>query len=167
MEHVERVKDGTADYFVTFRVETWWKGTPSPEMRVLWRSWVEDCPLLPVGEVGEEYLVYADPSRSTKTVQFPEITVLNRTSRLPANWKPEISLINDWRIKTGISLEPALNRANASNDVKLLRMLRACGCLSTSRLPPPFHPQILIEPNYQAETAYACETCLRSRLKPF
>lgn len=97
--NIERVQNSTAaagDYIVTFKVETWWKGTPSHESRVLWQSSVWDCPFVPVGEVGEEYLVYGDPSKNNTTGnQFPEVTIFNRTSKVPANLKTESILINE------------------------------------------------------------------------
>src|ERR671912_549301 len=104
-------------YVVTFKVETWWKGKPTPEVRVLWwTTSLFDCPYLPVGDVGEDYLVYADGSRSTTKVQFPEVTVFNRTSRLPANRKSESFVIEDWGKQPRISRTPELNRADASGD---------------------------------------------------
>jgi len=155
---IEQVQTSTVPagtYFVTYKVETWWKGRPSHEVRVVWRSnSVFDCPYLPVGEVGEDYLVYTDPSRSTTREQFPEVTVFNRTSRLPANRQLESFLIDDWRTQTRINPNPELNRADASDDVKLLRVLRACGCLPISDSP-------------QAEVVSTCQPCLRGRLKPF
>ena len=170
--NVEPIQTSTAaagDYFVTFKVETWWKGTPSPEMRVLWRSSFLQCPLLPVGEIGEDYLVYAGPSRSATKAQLPEVTIFNRTSRLPPNRKPEIFLINDWK-QTRIKYAPELNRADASDDIKLLRVLRACGCMSASPLPPPLDSFSLtsIEANSrETEAVSRCRTCLRSLVKPF
>lgn len=156
---VEQIQAGIAPpgtYFVTFKVETSWKGKPADEVRVLWRSISIDCPYLPVGDVGEDYLVYADPSRSTTRDRFPEVTVFNRTSRLPANRKPESYLIDDWSKQPRISPQPELNRADASNDVELLRTLRVCGCLSSSDLL-----------SREAEGVISCQTCLRGRLKPF
>jgi hypothetical protein len=163
VEPVEASPAAAGDYFVTFKVETWWKGTPSPEMRVLWRTSVQYCPLLPVGEVGEDYLVYAEPSRSTSKAQFPEVTTFNRTSRLPANWKPESFFINDWKIKTQISPGPELNRADASDDMKVLRILRACGCLPAAHFSPLDKYPIPRE----VDAASTCGTCWRSMLRPF
>jgi hypothetical protein len=152
---VEQIRTSTGTYFVTFKVETWWKGKHSNEVRLLWRSTsMFDCPGLSVGEVGEDYLVYADPSMSTTKDQFPEVTGFNRTSRLPANRRPETFLMDDWGKQTRISPKPQLNRADASHDVELLRSLRACACLQTSNSP-------------QAEGPAACQSCLRTILKPF
>src|SRR5262245_4349927 len=143
---VERLKTGQPvvfEYFVTFKVETWWKGKYSNETSVLWRSSdMLDCAFFPVGEVGEDYLVYANPSRSTsRKDHLPEVTIFNRTSRLPANTKSESILITDWSKQTRISSIPTLNRGDASDDIKLLRALRACGCLSLDHLPPPLDSQ--------------------------
>lgn len=160
---VEPVRSGTAaagEYVVTFKVETWWKGKPAPETRIFWRSQLLDCPYLPVGVVGEDYLVYGDPSRNNTTKdQIPEVTSLNRTSMLPASLKLEIA---DWSKQTRISPTPTLNRADASDDIKLLRTLRQCGCF-------PFmqSPLRLYSRSQQAEGASACQTCLRGILKPF
>ena len=155
---VEKVEASTVPpgtYFVTFKVETSWKGKPANEVRVLWRSRsIFDCPDLPVGEIGEDYLVYAEPSRSTTRVQLPEVRVFSRTSRLPANLQPESFLTDNWSKPTRLSPSPELNRADASEDIKLLRTLRVCGCL-----PPPNSAL----PNSQ-ET---CQPCLREKLKPF
>ena len=154
---VERDKTHTATadkYIVTFTVETWWKGKPSDEVRVAWWSTAFfDCDYLPVGDVGEDYLVYADPSISTTTVQPPNVTGLNRTSRLPANRKPESFVLEDWTKQPRISRTPELNRADASGDIELLRVVRACGCLGTA-------------PS-ESERVSACKVCLRGRLKPF
>ena len=42
---VERLEPRTAswDYLVTFKVDTWWKGPQSREVRVLWRTSFMDC----------------------------------------------------------------------------------------------------------------------------
>ena len=155
---VEPVDDRSAarrEYFVTFKVDTWWKGKPAAEMRVLWRPSILDCPYLPVGEVGEDYLVYADPSRSTTRDQFAEVTTFNRTSRLSANQKSTDIDIN-WSKKPRISPQPELNRADASNDVELLRVLQTCDCLPSFRFAD-------LEPEISSE----CKTCSRWRLKPF
>lgn len=75
---VERVAGSQlGEYVVTFRVDRWWKVTPASDARVLWRTKsVLDCPALAVGEVGDEYLVYAEPSTSTvREYQLPEVTI--------------------------------------------------------------------------------------------
>ncbi len=122
---VEKVQTSTPasvdylDYFVTFKVDTWWKGTPSREMRVLWRSSTMNCPFLPVGEVGENYLVYADASSNPKE-QIPEVTIFNRTSRLPADMDAgSLEIMNGTR-QPRINPNPPLDRADASDDVRLL-----------------------------------------------
>jgi len=171
---VERVQSGTTEagqYVVTFNVDTSWKATPAHEMRVLWRSKVVGCPSFPVGEVGEHYLLYADPSKNnTGRNQLPEVTIFNRTSRLPVGRRPESVLIPDWSTQPLLSPDPALNRADASDDIKLLLALRQCECLSLSHLPPPLDSERLtsIQANSkQAQGSSACQACLRRRLKPF
>ena len=171
---VERVQSGTtaaADYVVTFNVEAWWKGTPKREMRVLWRSRVVGCPSFPVGDVGEHYLLYADPSKNnTSRSQLPEVTIFNRTSRSPVNRGSESVLIPDWSKQPPLSPNPALNRADASDDIKLLLALRQCDCLSISRLPSPLDSQrftSIQDNSKKAEGSSACQACLRRRLKPF
>jgi hypothetical protein len=167
--NVERVPEYRGEHVVTFKVETWWKGKPSPDTRVLWRpSEDPECGFLPVGEVGEDYLVYADPSRkiNPRDRHFPVVTTFNRTSRLPANLKPE-SFVIDWSKQTRISPTPILNRADGSDDIELLRALRGSGCLSTWPA-PPFDLQPSIQSNArQAEGVSACRTCMRVRVKPF
>jgi len=169
VEEVEASTVPPGTYFVTFKVENTWKGKPADEVRVLWRSRsFGDCPDLPVGEVGEDYLVYADPSRSTTMDQSPEVTVFNRTSRLPSDRKPENYLLDDWDKPTRISSKPDLNRADASNDIELLGVLRVCSCLSNRdvRLPPDQLPSF--QPtSEQTEGVSVCQPCLRRKLKPF
>lgn len=169
---VERVQTSTRasdDYFVTFRVETWWKGTPSREARVLWRSSAMNCPFFPVGEVGESYLVYADaPGNNSAREQIPEVTIFNRTSRLPANPEAENLEIMSRAKQPLISPNPSINRADASSDVKLLIVLRKCGCLSLSQLPPLFDPQRPTSTSANSremEGVSGCQTCLRNKLK--
>jgi hypothetical protein len=172
--NVEQVQSGTtgaADYVVTFNVETWWKGTPMREMRVLWRSRVVGCPWFLIGEVGEHYLLYADPSKNnTSSNQLPEVTIFNRTSRLPVNRRFESVLMPDGTVQSLLSPNPALNRADASDDIKLLVVLRQCECLSISHLPQTLDSQRLTSNqanSKQAEGSSACQACLRRMLKPF
>ena len=169
--NIEPAQSRTAvagEYVVTLKAETWWKGKPVHETRVLWRSSLLNCPFLPVGEVGEDYLVYADPSKNEPPGnQFPEVTIFNRTSRLPSN--PESVLIDDWSRQTRLSPNPTLNRADASNDIKLLRTVRECDCLTISHLPPPLASLSLTSQpdSREGEGVSTCQTCLRRRLKPF
>jgi hypothetical protein len=170
--NVERVQSSTApagEYIVTFKVETWWKGKSSPYIRVLWQSSVPECDFLPVGEVGEDYLVYGDARIRTDAGKFSAVSPFNRTSRLPANRKAENVVIGDWSKQARISQTPILNRADGTDDVKLLNALRVCGCLSTSSVTPlDFERPPSIKPNSrQAAGVSACQTCLRGRLKPF
>ena len=171
IERAQTRATAVGEYVVTFKVETSWKGTPSHEMRVLLRSTVMTCPFLPVGEVGEDYLVYADPSEdNTKRDQLPEVTIFNRTGKLPATLKSESVVIKDWNKQPLISPRPILNRADASDDVELLLALRECGCLSITHLPPPLDSPRLTSlgaNSGEREGMSACQTCLRRTLKPF
>ena len=167
VEPVQSKTAATGEYLVTFRVETWWKGNSSHEMRVLWRSSVLDCPFLPVGEVGEDYLVYADPKRGDN---FLEVTLFNRTSRLPANLKPESFVLNDRAQPIRISPRPTLNRADASDDIKLLRALGGCSCIWNSQSPPLLDSWQLPSgeaDSRDAERVSTCKSCMRVRLKAF
>ena len=159
---VERLETRNAswDYLVTFKVDNWWKGPRSWEVRVLWRTSFMDCEL-PVGEVGETYLVYADPSISTTKDKFPEVTYFNRTSRLPKKPQPESFVLGDWR-EPRIDPKPWLNRADASEDIKVLRVLRQCSCLSTTSRTNETQPD-----SKRAEQVSPCDACLRMRLKPY
>ena len=76
----------SSEFVVKFEVETWWKGGVNPEIQVLWRTNTVGCPYFPVGEIGELYLVYADPSRPIVAGEesVPEVTIFNRTSKIPA-----------------------------------------------------------------------------------
>jgi hypothetical protein len=166
VERVETDRAAIGQYVVTFKVERWWKGTPASGPRVLWRSSFMDCDL-PVGEVGDDYLVYADPSLSTLPgYKLPEVTFLNRTAKLPASRKAEMIVANGFT-HTVISRNPPLNRTDASNDIDLLLTMRECGCLQV--MPSPIsEPSAPIEASAeQTERASQCLACLRRTLRPF
>lgn len=157
---VERVEGSQlGEYVVTFRVDRWWKGTAASDARVLWRTKsIPDCPSLAVGEVGDEYLVYAE--RSTSTVneyQLPEVTVSNRTAKLPPSRLAEMIVTNGFDKPALINRTPPLNRSDASNDVELLRAMRDCGCM-----PPRGSSESRLQ-----EIAPECRSCLGKRVKPF
>src|ERR1700752_5408979 len=79
-------KSASSEFIVSLQAETWWNGTPTPEVRVLWRTNIPGCDYFPVGYVGERYLVYADPAiikAGAAKDMLPEVTILNRTSKLP------------------------------------------------------------------------------------
>ena len=157
---VERVEGSElGEYVVTFRVDRWWKGMPASAARVLWRTKsVLDCPTLAVGEVGDEYLVYAEPSTSTvPEYQLPEVTISTRTAKLPPSRLAEMIVTNGFDKPALISRTPPLNRSDAANDVELLRVMRDCGCM-----PPSGSSDSRLQ-----EIASECRSCLRRRVKPF
>ena len=158
VERVQTRPEAIGEYVVTFRVDRWWKGMPASDTRVLWRTTFMDCPTLAVGEVGDEYLVYGEPTRSTvRQYQMPEVSVFSRTAKLPPSRKAETIVKNGFSQPTLISRTPPLDRADASNDVELLIALRACGC---TPLPSTSESRL-------GEMVLSCKTCLRGRLKPF
>lgn len=121
-------------YIVSFEVEKWWKGKKSREVRVVWSSSTIDCEYLPVGKIGERYLVYADPPSNNQVAKemLPEVTALNRTSRLELR----AGLVDDSSSKIGprrlVNSKPPLDRADALNDIKVLDVMIECECLSTN-----------------------------------
>lgn len=160
IERVQTHPRAIGDYVVTFKVERWWKGTAASEPRVLWRTAILDC-ALPIGEVGDDYLVYADPAAILNPAyQLPEVSFYNRTSRLPPSRKAEMIVKNGFS-PTVVRQEPPLNRADASNDVDLLLTIRECGCL---RIPASSAP---IEASAEeTQRVSECQACLRRTLKP-
>ena len=164
---IERVQTGAAaigEYVVTFKVQRWWKGTPANDTRVFWRSSFMDCPSLPVGEVGDNYLVYADPSRSTlhEYQTMPEVTIFNRTAKLPGSRKAEMIVEEGFRQPARISTKLPVNRADGSNDVEILFVLQECGCLPA---PPP--GTAIESESQEKERPTACTSCMGRRLKQF
>ncbi|HKR11116.1 MAG TPA: hypothetical protein VJT15_03580 [Pyrinomonadaceae bacterium] len=119
----------TTDYVVRFEIQESWKGTEAREMNVLWRSQIEGCSYYPVGQIGETFLVYADPSSSGPAHKGrPEITIFNRTSLLPPkSGTVTLSQPVSGR-ETSLYLAPELNKRDAANDLQLLRLLKNCGC---------------------------------------
>ena len=167
VEPIHTNNTAAGEYVVTFKVETWWRGKPSHERRVLWRSAVVGCDFFPVGEVGESYIVYADDSKNDATQnQLSEVTIFNRTSKLPANQKSASLTLSEWSKQSPISANPTLNRGDGSDEIKLLLLLRECGCLSASPL-PLFDSQPRPSRSGQAEGVSACQSCLRRTLKRF
>ena len=73
-----------SDYVVSFEVEKWWKGSGSERVSVVWHTSLFGCDYFPVGEIGENYLVYADSQTTTQLAseRLAEVSVLNRTSKL-------------------------------------------------------------------------------------
>jgi hypothetical protein len=158
VERVQTTPDATGEYVVTFKVERSWKGTAGLETRVLWRSSLLDCEL-PVGEVGDDYLVYTDPSISNNPAyQMPEVSFFNRTAKQPPSRKADLIVEHGFR-RSVINASPDLNRADASKDVDLLLIMRDCGCLSVSSSQP-------IEASAeQTARVSECMACWQRRLK--
>jgi hypothetical protein len=158
VERSQSYPEALGEYVVTFKVDRWWKGMQQAgDTRVLWRTTFMDCPTLAVGEVGDEYLVYGEPARSTvRQYQMPEVTVFSRTARLPASRKAEMIIKNGFTQAPLMSRTPPLNRTDASNDVELLIALRDCSCM-----PPPGKSESDLE-----QIVSSCRVCLRRRLKP-
>ena len=124
----------SSDYVVKFEVEAPFKKTLAKEITVLWRSEMTGCSYFPVGEVGERYLVYADPSKSDlHDRKLPEVAVFNRTSKLPP--KPATLFVSHKPPTTAhFSLDPELNRADGSSELQALRRIKDCGCLQQDTL---------------------------------
>ena len=167
----------SAEYIVKFEIEHWWKGTESRELRVLWRPEIFGCAYFPVGEIGERYLVFAESPRSeiVEKDRLLEITVLNRTSKITSTtqvFSQFDSGMGGKQRSPFVHIAPDLNRNDASNDIEVLRRIKACGCLLpdilttcmdfSKTLRPP-RPEIL----HSSSTTGSCCTCLRRNVRSF
>jgi hypothetical protein len=157
----------SSEYIVKFEVGAWWKGSETREVQVLWRT-AECSSYFSVGEKGERYLVYADPSRRKEGV--PEVTVANRTSKIAAEPPVlsgfELSSQSRRPVRFG---NPELNRHDASADVLVLRWLKACGCLASASQPPcmdPFANLRSDSSNSRSDSAASCCSCLPRSMNP-
>lgn len=169
---VQRIEDSSrrypadgSSYLVKFAVDAVWKGPNAAELSVVWRTKLHFCSdYFAVGEVGERYLVYADPSRE-ESGTLPEVNILNRTSRLPLQDAPVKFDLDDLEKQSRTLIEvPQLNRADASPDVVMLRRLKACECATTdtdSSIPCLNSWGHLREVIGQDPAASACCKCLR------
>lgn len=155
------------EYLVKFAVDEVWKGPNAAELSVVWQTKLHACSdYFPVGEIGERYLVYADlPKGEAGKNNLPEVNFLNRTSRLPLTDAPVKFDLEDLEKQSRTLTEaPQLNRADASQDVVMLRRMKACECSSTgtdqsmSCLNSWGH---LREVTAQDDSASACCKCLR------
>jgi hypothetical protein len=111
-----------SEFVVKFEVEAWWKGAGNLEMQVLWRTDIVGCSYFPIGEIGERYLVYADPSKRTVAGEehLLEVTIFNRTSKIPANTRAVNQFDGETQRKRPVLLEMAeLNRLDASVDIQI------------------------------------------------
>ena len=166
---------GTAvDYVVSFEVKKWWKGTGSQQVRVLWRSSMLECPFFPVGEIGENYLVYADHPISTHpgSESLAEVSVLNRTGKLVLRRELEQSRSPDFAPLALVNSKPKINRADASADIKVLSVLTQCMCVTSDSGPACI--DLSLSSGYQLPAEIqapsrpsACCECLKRSLKPF
>lgn len=164
----------SSEFIVSLQAETWWKGTPTPEVRVLWRTNIPGCDYFPVGDVGERYLVYADPPtiKGAARDMLPEVTILNRTSKLPlASTLAEFGTFRASDKSALISARPALNRNDASKEIEVLRVLRECTCLSSASLLScpdlTLASKHLMTDEAGGPRSFECCICLRRKLKFF
>jgi hypothetical protein len=162
------------DYVVSFEVEKWWKGTGPQQVNLVWRSSMLECSYLPVGEIGEKYLVYADPltTASLGSESVAEITIFNRTSKLVLKRDLHPTSPTNFASQVSLDAKPKLNRADATEDVKVLSVLTRCMCVSSdspagcidsslsSGYPMPAGIQ-------QSSRSSKCCECLRRSLRPF
>lgn len=159
------------DYVVSFQVEKWWKGTSSQQVSVVWHSSSFECSVFPVGEIGENYLVYADPLTTTHpgSKSLAEVSVLNRTSRLLLRRELDQSSATIFVPQVSVDSEPPLNRADASEDIKVLSVLTRCMCVSGPAcidLSLSSGSQMPADRRSSSRSSECCE-CLRRNLKPF
>jgi hypothetical protein len=113
-------------YIVKIKPLTWWKGQPSDEVTVVWLT---GEPSFTKAEVGETYLVYADPAYTSS--RFPRVTGQNRTSKLPQTtiiWSPSTTY------GPRINQFPVLRRNDGSKDIEVIRVWKDCGCLASDAL---------------------------------
>jgi len=133
----------------------------------LWRTKLPFCSsYFSVGEVGERYLVYADPPSEDASAQpdLPVVTILNRTSRIPAKTQPEQPFeVEDLeKMSRTLVKVPELNRADASQDISLLRRLRGCDCLGSEKSPSCLNTLGHLKETTDNDPAVAaCCKCLR------
>jgi hypothetical protein len=161
----------SSEYIVKFEIEEWWKGTQFRELRVLWRPEIFGCPYYPVGEIGERYLVYADSPRSgdVGNDRLLEITVLNRTGKIPRTTKVFSEFGSGKGSRKPLLVDhiaSELNRSDASNDIDELRRLRECACLLPYVLPTCMDStgtlrQPTLEGVRSPSSTPSCCTCLR------
>ena len=162
-----------SEFVVKFEVEAWWKGAGNLETQVLWRTYTVGCSYFPIGEIGERYLVYADLSKRTVAGEehLPEVTIFNRTSKIPAKTRPVNQFGGEPQRKRPVLLEMGeLNRFDASVDIQVLRWLKECVCLVSD-----FHPCTGSFGSLPAELSKArtesdiasCCACFRRRMRSF
>jgi|GEM_PF-2360401 len=159
------------DYVVTFEVEKWWKGTGSQQVSVVWRSSTPGCSYFPVGEIGESYLVYADPlTTHLGSESVAEVSVLNRTSKLLL--RRDQSSSTNFASQVSVNAKPTINRTDASEDIKVLNVVTRCECVSSDSGPACIDSslssgnQMPADIRASSQSSECCQ-CLRRNLKPF
>ena len=153
------------DYLVKFAVDEVWKGPNATELTVVWHTKLHYCSdYFPVGEIGDRYLVYADPP-AEETGKLSEVSLFNRTSRLPSQDPPVKFDLEDLEKQSRTLIEvPRLNRLDASQDVVMLRRLKTCECSTTGAdqsIPCLNSWGHLLEVTGQDTSISACCRCLR------
>ena len=166
-----------SEYVVKFEVQEWWKGNPLRESRVLWRTEMFGCSYYRVGEVGERYLVYADPPKSElgRREKLLEVTIFNRTSMLdpsPQEVSQSISASDGRRGLVFVNIAPELNRMDGSNDIEALRRINACGCFLPYSLPSCMNASGMLQQGKPDGTRNSaakspCCACLRRTMTNF
>ena len=163
-----------SDYVVRFEVEKWWKGIGSQQVSVVWRSSMLECSYFAVGEIGENYLVYADPLTTTHlgSEGLAEVTVLNRTSKLLLRRELDQSSLTTFAPRMLVDSKPTINRGDASEDIKVLSVLTQCMCVFSDS--GPACVDLSLSSGYQvpaelrsSSRSSECCKCLRRNLKPF
>ena len=162
-----------SDYVVNFEVEKWWKGTGPEQLSVVWRSSMLGCSYFHVGEIGENYLVYAEPLTTTQFgSQSPaEVSVLNRTSKLPLGRELDQTSSNIFAPPVSVDSKPTINRRDATKDLKVLQVLTRCMCVSADSGPACIDVSLSsgypMPADIRSSSRSQCCECLRQNLKPF
>ncbi len=150
-----------------------WKGTGPEQFSVVWHSSMLGCSYFPVGEIGENYLVYAEP---LTTAQFgnqslAEVSVLNRTSKLPLRRELDQTISDIFAPPVSVDSKPTINRRDATKDIKVLQVLTQCRCVSSDSGPACI--DVTLSSVYpmpadigSSSRSHCCE-CLRQNFKPF
>lgn len=162
-----------SDYVVNFEVEKWWKGTGPEQLSVVWRSSMRGCSYFPVGEIGENYLVYADPLATPQfgSQSLAEVSVLNRTSKLPVRRVLDQTSLKNFAPPVLVDSKPEISRGDATKDIKVLRVLTECMCVSSDSGPACIDVSLSsgypMPADIRSSSRSQCCECLRRNLKPF
>jgi hypothetical protein len=140
---------------------------------VLWRTDTVGCLYFPIGEIGERYLVYADPSNRIVAGEegLLEVTVFNRTSKISAKTQAVNQFDAEMQRRRRVLFEmPEMNRFDASADIQVLRWLKERVCLASDfhRCIGSFGILSRELSNVRSESNVAsCCTCFRWRIGSF